>query len=166
MGLDNIPYEYPCRSRGTATLVPVTDKDGNPLMDGGGTRMRIDCSATMKSGGCPWKEAYESSGLPEGGRAVGMFGTECWYRGKYGEWLLEVLGVDNEDTTFYGDNEDGTYKSPPSCVALADSIDERIADRQTIPDPDGDGDLMPDMRYASWYLRWAAANCGGLTCWY
>ena len=35
-----------------------------------------------------------------------MFGADCWYRGKYGNYLLSVLG-DKEDT--YNDDSSWTF---------------------------------------------------------
>ena len=143
MGLDNIPKEYPCRSKGTAVLVDD----------------RIDCQATQAAGGCPWLNA----GPPEEGRVLGMFGTDCWYRGKYGNYLLgeEMTMVDEDMThlTFYGDNEDGTEKSADSCLVLADFIKDHITE---VSDEENHNALV----YAQWYLRWVAAECGGLVCWY
>jgi hypothetical protein len=153
MGLDNYPHLYPCRSRGTAVVVGDDDE-------------RIDCVATAEAGGCPWKNDYEASGLPPGGRAVGMFGTDCWYRGKWGNHLLEETGISSDGGEgFYGDSSDGTYKSPASCVKLADEIDAVTEGKQMLTDSNDD-DILIDLRYASWYLRWAAENCGGLNCWY
>lgn len=163
MGLDNIPKQYACKKKGTAVMVPRLNRDGDPLIDPDTNEpiMSIDCKATQEAGGCPWLAAYNASNL-EGGPTLGMFGTDCWYRGKYGNYLLEQLAVMDpmgEGESFYGDNEDGTEKSPESCLMLADIIDEALAD-QFVPD------IAADARYASWYLRWAADECDGLICWY
>lgn len=141
MGLDNYPSQYPCKKQGTVVL----SDDG-----------LIDCQATQACGGCPWKNADK----PDDGRVLGMFGTDCWYRGKYGNALLSEMGLDDDDLNFYGDNEDGTEKSPESCVALADVIGEAlVSDRFT-------KEVEQGLRYAEWYLRWAAEECDGLECWY
>ena len=141
MGLDNIPKNYPCKKQATAVL----DDDE-----------RIDCQATQACGGCPWKNANK----PEDGQVLGMFGTDCWYRGKYGNFLLREMGLDDSDLNFYGDNEEGTEKSPESCVALADVIQEALdSDRF-------ESEIEQGLRYAEWYLRWAAEECDGLDCWY
>jgi hypothetical protein len=151
VGLDNIPKEYPCRSKGTAVLV---EDD------------RIDCKATQAAGGCPWLNA----GPPEEGRVLGMFGTDCWYRGKYGNYLLaEVTEADKvgDDVNFYGDNEDGTEKSPDSCVKLATIIRSAL-DTYDLADLEDEEkrQTFEGLNYAEWYLRWVAAECGGLVCWY
>ena len=155
MGLDNIPKNYPCASNGTAVRVNRKDRDGNDRFDDNGEPLLvIDCDLTMEAGGCPWKNANP----PTEGRVLGMFGCPCWYRGKYGEGLLRRY-VDDPDATFYGDMEDGTEKSPKSCVTTANAIADVITN---VPDPETAQDLI----YAEWYLRWAAEKCDGLICWY
>ena len=169
MGLDNMPYTYPCKAQGTAVLEPRKNNDGEDIIDPdtGEVWVAISCEKTQACGGCPYKNAYDKSGL-EGGRVYGIFGTDCWYRGKYGNALLSMAGYDTDESNFYGDNEDGTYKSPESCLDLADLIGSIIDE-----DTDKNGNLMhegeniaPDLRYAEWYLRWAAETCGGLAAWY
>lgn len=170
MGLDNYPYTYPCKSQGTAVLVPRTDRDGNEITDPdtGEVALAISCEQTQACGGCPYKNArdkQEGLGTP----VYGMLGTDCWYRGKFGNYLLSVTGIVDYDLAsdadlFYGDNEDGTYKSPMSCEAVADSISEFLEENSTFV-ADGE-DIVPDLKYAEWYLRWAAATCGGLAAWY
>ena len=169
MGLDNFPYKYPCKTNGTAVLTPRKDKDGNDIIDPDTNEVMtaIDCEATQACGGCPYKVAFAKSGL-DGGAVYGMFGTDCWYRGKYGNFLLEDAGIsdgwDNE-LSFYGDQEDGTYKSPLSCDALADAISDFLDDEPDWKSSEGDSNAS-DLRYAEWYLRWASAECGGLGAWY
>lgn len=159
MGLDNLPLKYPCVSRGTA----VRDSD------------RIDCSSTMAVGGCPWQEA---SDRPERGQVLGMLGTSCWYRGKYGEYILNVLRLDDEETTFFGDNQDGTTKSALSCQddsrkiyeALGSTSDETIAHRLKADGEDASPEAVSrfrdDATYAAWWLNWVAREGGGSTCWF
>jgi hypothetical protein len=67
--------------------------------------------------------------------------------------------VNDPNATFYGDMEDGTEKTPKSCVATADAIADAIG---SVNDPEG----VQDLKYAEWYLRWAAKECDGLICWY
>lgn len=137
MGLDNYPETLPCKDRGTA----VFNDDGG-----------VDCQLTQEAGGCPWLNANP----PQEGRVIGIFGTDCWYRGKYGNYLLEEAGIDG---SFYGDNDEETYKSPDSCLELADMIREHLADVR-------DDEVRAGLAYAEWYLRWAGENTGGLNCWY
>lgn len=95
---------------------------------------------------------------------MGIFGTDCWYRGKYGNALLEEVTSSDpmgDNLSFYGDNEDGTEKSPESCVELADFIDGLLSAMG-----DDTEEYKSDLKYASWYLRWSAEACGGLVCWY
>ena len=169
MGLDNIPKEYPCKTTGTAVQVIKTDLEGQAVLeDDGSTMLMIDCKATQECGGCPYtteldKQDKEALGNP----VYGIFGTDCWYRGKYGNYLLEAIGYD-DSFSFFGDTDDGTFKTPQDCRELANVIDEELeeCDEQEIIHRLGGEDITGDLRYASWYLNWAAEFCGGLTCWY
>ena len=103
MGLDNIPYEYPCISEG------LQDPDE-----------QIDCQANIDDNKCPWHRELGD----ENGVVYGMFGTHCWYRGKSGNYMLDELRQHGFDppTTFYGDDEldDGSEGiSPEACLDLA-----------------------------------------------
>ena len=81
MGLDNMPMVYPCEG------IAIKDSDG-----------RTDCVATQACGNCGWKNEFESDPLTKNLKPVtGMFGADCWYRGKYGNYLLNVFS-DSEDT--------------------------------------------------------------------
>ena len=170
MGLDNIPKQYPCTSGGTAVMEPRLDKDGVALTeDDGSPMMVIDCEATQAFGGCPYTRELDKQDKALLGNPIhGIFGTDCWHRGKYGNYLLDALGYDTDDLSFYGDNEDGTEKSKASCLSLANSIDASIDDCQEeggVYRMNGD-DVTPDLRYASWYLKWASEFTDGLVCWY
>jgi hypothetical protein len=166
MGLDNMPHEYPCISGDTAVMETITMRDGS-------TDERIDCAATIKAGGCPFTNANP----PEKGRVMGMLGTHCWYRGKYGNWLINALtgqtddidaidsyGTDGDDS-FYGTDADGLYRPAEACKSLADqmasALDER-GGRLVF----GDDDRTDDAKYAIWYLRWVANECEGMDAWY
>lgn len=157
MGLDNIPLKYPCRTQGTATVTPDD---------------AVDCSATQQNGGCPWANA---TNRPDDGRVLGMLGTDCWYRGAHGENILDVLDVDRNNFSFYGDNEDGTVKSATSCQALSDEIERaqasiddadltrRLAEHNNDSTP---ADFRAHARYAAWWMNWAGKEAGGASCWY
>lgn len=166
MGLDNIPNQYPCKTQGTAVL-----KDG-----------QIDCAETQENGGCPYvkeldkiTQTYNEDKTLFGSPVYGMFGTDCWYRGKWGNHLLEALGYGGDsEYSFYGDNIHQTEKSPESCLELARIIDDSIydierdnaeRDEANIIRIDGQ-DITADLRYASWYLKWASEHTNGLICWY
>lgn len=129
----------------------ITNDDGTPSMS-------ISCEETQACGGCPYKNAYDKSGLA-GGAVYGMLGTDCWYRGKYGNWLLSEVGFDADDINFYGDNDDATYKSPESCLHLADIIGEELSSVN-------DNEVLEGLKYAEWYLRWVAEECDGMDAWY
>lgn len=163
MGLDNYPRNLPCKSQGTAVLVPRKDRDGNVLvLEDGSPDLAIDCKATQDCGGCPYKNDFEASGLASGA-VYGIFGTDCWYRGKYGNYLLQAIDY-HESIDFYGDQENGTYKSPESCLEVATVIDEAFEEYGEYH-LDGE-DITDDLKYASWYLKWAAEKCDGLAAWY
>lgn len=169
MGLDNFPHNYPCKTRGTAVMSPRLNKDGEQIIDPDTNEVMvsIDCEATQACGGCPYKTALDKQdGL---GKAVyGMFGTDCWYRGKYGNWLLEDAGISDgmdSDYSFYGNADDSTYKTARSCIELADLISDFLNDEPDWKSSEGDSDAS-DLRYAEWYLRWAAEECDGLDAWY
>ncbi len=169
MGLDNIPHEYPCITAKTAVMTHVPREDGS-------TVERIDCDATVAAGGCP----YMNANPPKEGRVMGMLGTHCWYRGKYGNFLVNALnspvGCDidavtsyvwdtNGDDSFYGTNEEGTYRPPDACRELADQMEAALDERggQLVF---GDDDRTGDVEYALWYLRWVAEHCDGMVAWY
>jgi hypothetical protein len=162
MGLDNMPNNYPCKTQGTAVMTQrknhegtlLTEEDGSPMMS-------IDCDATQACGQCPYQNAFIKSGL-DGGAVYGMFGTPCWYRGKYGNHLLEIADIDTDQHNFYGDNEDGTEKSAQSCKSLADTISEALAEMEIKVAEE----YADELRYAEWYLRWASEECNGLGAWY
>jgi len=169
MGLDNFPHKYPCKTQGTAVMEPRKDRDGNDIIDPetGEVAVAISCEATQACGGCPYKNAFDKSGL-DGGAVYGMFGTDCWYRGKYGNWLLQDAGISDgmdDDFSFYGNADDGCYKTEASCLSLADTISDFLDDEPDWKSSESDS-TAADLRYAEWYLRWAAEECGGLGAWY
>jgi hypothetical protein len=170
MGLDNIPKNYPCKTQGTAVLEPRLDENGSPRLDDKGSPLTtINCDKTAECGGCTWKNDYEASGL-RGGQVSGIFGTSCWYRGKYGNYLLERLGHYDEDgsVSFYGDNEDGTEKSAQDCADLASIFDESIIEYRITEEYEAgaDDDTIIEAKYASWWLNWVAEKADGSVCWF
>jgi len=161
MGLDNMPMVYPCVKENTAIM-----KDG-----------RIDCEETIKADQCPYKREKESDPLTKDMRSVyGMFGTDCWYRGKYGNNLLAKMKRHNNDFPydedgFYGDGEDGI--SEDECSDMSDvminfteswvhyvntNIDyETEEERKT---------LIDDWIYAAWWLKFVGNYGEGSGVWY
>ena len=168
MGLDNIPKNYPCKSKGTAVMVRRLDKDGQPIRGQDGEFVEsISCEETANRNACPYQTAVKASGMTEGA-VYGMFGTPCWYRGKWGNYLMQALDGSEGEYDFYGDNEEGTEKSPESCRATADYMEGLLNDKiQDSPEFIVNGeDLIPQIRYAIWWLRWTADEADGSTCWY
>jgi hypothetical protein len=166
MGLDNLPAKLPCVTQKTAIYV-----DGDP-------EGVVDCAETAEACGCPFNVA---KGRPETGAVHGIFGSPCWYRGKYGNSLLEkVLGIaydESEGMSFYGSNADGTYKSAAECLDLAETIEDAIAGIEWVDDPSKFDYIETgveavsvthknECEYAAWWLRWVAENADGSYCWY
>mgnify|MGYP006290849635 CR=1 FL=1 len=151
MGLDNIPKIYACKKLGTAIL----DEDG-----------RIDCKKTQDENLCPWKSQLETSGIKQ--RVVlGVFGAECWYRGKYAQSLISEY--DNSPYDFYGeaigmdDNgnpEEGLTSS--QCMSLSDWMNDIYGDYGD----EFDSELADDWNYISWWLSFVSKNCDGFISWY
>ena len=169
MGLDNMPHSYPCKSGGTAVMEPITMHDGS-------VDERIDCAATIEAGGCPFTNANP----PQKGRVMGMMGTHCWYRGKYGNFIVNALNspvsddidaVDSYvwdtdgDNSFYGTDPDGLYRPPEACISLADDMQDALDERGGQL-AFGENDCTDDAVYAIWYLRWVAEHCDGMDAWY
>ena len=160
MGLDNFPHEYPCTTQGTAIMETVIYRDG-------AEHERIDCEETVASNGCPFTNAS-----PPPGQVTGMLGTYCWYRGKYGNWLVRALnGMDPEafddtgDDNFYGTDEAGEYRPPGACRSLADQMESALDERGgTLVLRDED--VTDEAKFAIWYLRWVADECNGMGAWY
>lgn len=187
MGLDNIPHVYPCKKSNTAIMVTMPLKpdnpNGEPLLDDDGKPVqRIDCDATQQAGGCPWHEAAfaedEKLRRPETGLIIGIFGTDCWYRGKIGNSLIEEYGsYDEVDGQSFYSSRDDDYKSPQECLQLADYLDGLYEETTwmdnpgemdyletgIITGPTEDGELL---RYAAWWSRWIAEAGDGMDCWW
>lgn len=161
MGLDNIPKVYPCHDLASRV-------DGS-----------IDCQETKACGNCVWEnEAIKNPSVTMAGRALGMFGTDCWYRGKHGNWLLSMLNgtadcynAEPSGYTFYGNgHEDGSEGiSPKDCLAMAEFMEESTEDfiysaSQQFPE-DIEG-CKEDWNYAIWWLRFVAEFGNGSSVWY
>lgn len=161
MGLDNMPMVYPCEG------VAIKDSDG-----------RTDCVATQACGNCGWKNEFESDPLTKNLKPVtGMFGADCWYRGKYGNYLLNVFS-DSEDTydndtgySFYGDghvNGDEGIDSD-DCITMSKFMKdnaELFAYKANTKYPEQSEELIGDWIYASWWLKFAGDKCKGSAIWY
>lgn len=167
MGLDNIPNVYPCKKRGGVVL----DKDG-----------RIDCEKTMNAGNCPWKQEYESNVMVSKSKpAYGMLGTNCWYRGKYGNALLNLF--EHGDFDAYGDTQYHFYgegfatgkegMSVEYCLEMSkwmkDNTEKFAEQAIAYAESNNDSnpqDLISDWIYASWWLDFVAKYADGSNIWY
>ena len=170
MGLDNMPHKYPCETQGTAVMEQVKlyehDLEGGRRPTGE-TIERISCEETVAVDGCPFTNA-----TPPPGQVVGMLGTYCWYRGKYGNWLVKALkgqerddfSIDGDDN-FYGTDEDGLWRPPEACASLADQMESDLAERGGALEFEGE-DATDEVKFAIWYLRWTAAECEGMDAWF
>lgn len=152
MGLDNIPKIYRCMAEG---LNPVTGDFG------------ATCDALLKSGECPHKRDLKKHD-PNLVGVTGFLGTPCWYRGKYGNYLLELI-EERPPHDFYGDLDSGI--SIDGCHELADWMEkflpEVIHKVYTLDEfKDVDDRTIDDWKYAIWWLRWVADNCDGSDTWY
>lgn len=174
MGLDNIPHNYPCKKNETAVMMPLFNSKGEKVTDENNeTIMQIDCKETQKLGGCPYMNAN-----PPSGSVTGIFGTDCWYRGKYGNYLVDLLGIYDETggLSFYGSNEAGDYKTPSECLELAEAMENEIKETTWHDDPSRfdyleygtvlSTELKDHCEYAVWWLKWVANEADGTDCWY
>ena len=167
MGLDNIPREYPCRNQGVAVLT----EDG-----------KIDCNATIESGKCPHNNMKNSNPLIKDSIIpLGMIGTNCWYRGKYGAYLLEQMKNYIEDfsydeNTLYGNElDDGNNGLAASeCLNISNEMiaySEAWAhyvktNSEVAGDLDKEKDLINDWSYLAWWLKFIGEECNGSISWY
>ena len=160
MGLDNIPKEYPCARVGIAIMTPADD-DGN---------QQIDCNATREAGQCPHAIHFKD----QLGGALGIFGTPCWYRGKYGNVLLGIVTTpdDQPPATFYGDSDE---LNAEGCRKLSGWMRDRAEkfmfqveseNHNMVKGGASTEDLFNDYKYAADWLAWAADNCDGTVAWW
>jgi hypothetical protein len=171
MGLDNIPKEYPC------ALKAARDKDN-----------RIDCAQTQNENNCTWKNEKESNPMVNHiSGATSMFGTDCWYRGKYGNFLINILNDTEETETseyhFYGKDGDGL--DPDNCFDMAKwmrdntekfafnakeyvkndtRIQIQLSDEESKPDPLIE--YINDWVYAIWWLEFVGKTSNGSAVWW
>lgn len=170
MGLDNIPHSYPCKLQNSAVL----NENG-----------QIDCNATQNAKGCPWLEEKNNDlRVANAGSTYGILGTDCWYRGKYGNYLLDKMkqyssNFDDEmDYDFYGDlnysdEEEGI--SPEACISMSETmfnysevwikiVDDMIEKNEV--DAENRESIIYDWVYAAWWLNFAGEYCEGSGVWY
>jgi hypothetical protein len=162
MGLDNIPKEYPCKKNNMA----VFDDEG-----------RISCEKTINIGQCPLHNLKDNDLLVRDANPVyGVFGTDCWYRGKYGNMLLSIMDESGyrAPIDFFGENhsyqETPPGLSPANCLNLSDWMNEHIevftrVVKNRYPEHEAQS-LIKDWMYASWWLRFVAKFANGSDVWY
>lgn len=173
MGLDNIPAIYPCKKQGLAVL----DSD-----------QHIDCKATIDKGNCPLHNAKNNDPLIKDTIIpLGIMATDCWYRGKYGTYLLEQMANFNIDFPISSDalygHEIGilteTESGSPSldsdeCIELSKIIsaftESWVHYVKTRSEATGDKDkeqsLINDWVYLAWWLKFVGEECDGMVAWY
>jgi hypothetical protein len=173
-----MPHVYPCKNQGTAVVeervVEYEGENGEMLTD---TSYPVDCEKTIEVNGCPFMNADP----PKEGAVLGMFGTHCWYRGKYGNWVIGALKSETNDinetpdyydgeNSFYGTNAESTHRPANECVELADEmqsdLDERGGTLVFFNSENEADDRTADAKYAIWYLRWSAEYCDGMDAWF
>ena len=166
MGLDNIPMTYPCKKENTAIL----NEEG-----------QIDCKQTIEAHQCPYQREKENDPIIKDiSPTYGMFGTDCWYRGKYGNYLLSEMKIHNDEfpydeNGFYGDiNESGQGGiSEDECLKMSESMVEfteswvhyvrTASDRKNAEDQKT---LINDWIYAAWWLKFVGNYADGSEIWY
>lgn len=157
MGLDIIPREYACVRAGTA----VYDED-----------VRIDCKKTQEQDLCPWKSQLQLANITTQ-PVLGMFGTDCWYRGKYAEGITEEY--EDRPYSFYGEvqgeDEDGNEDlglNPEQCNEFSEWMEMIIAEEEEylLQVEDDEWQVKDDWVYIAWWLKFVANNCNGYFSWY
>lgn len=167
MGLDNIPANYACKKQNVAIMTEDN---------------RIDCQATIQAGKCPHDIMKNSNHLIKDSIIpLGMMGTNCWYRGKYGAYLLEqmVNHIDDfpyDENTLYGNEmEDGNEGlSADECVDISNEMfayaEAWVHYVKTASEVAGDSDkekaLIDDWVYLAWWLKFVGEECDGTVSWY
>ena len=165
MGLDNIPYEYPCIAEGLQT-------EGD----------EIDCNENIDNGKCPWHREMSDAGLA----VYGMLGTHCWYRGKTGNYMLSELAEHGykppedawgEPLSFYGDwnpnyveeKDDSVEEilSPEGCLTLANWMADHAEVYASIANTEHET-LQEAIEYYRYAINWLKfiASYGGSKVWY
>jgi len=162
MGLDNIPHNYACVLEKTAVLVGDNDL--------------ISCKLTQEANGCPWKRESDKLTIPVR-VTTGMLGTDCWFRGKYANALVEdfasVIG-ENPPHSFYGyEQDDGTEGlSPSQCEELSEWMNEmsdefRYCSYGLFKDEDDNRVYaIQSWDYIAWWLQYSADFSDGIDAWY
>ena len=95
-----------------------------------------------------------------------MFGTDCWYRGKYGYAMLNALGIDGE--ALYGGDDYSTI-TPVMLRTLANEMNDRFSEdgeaRHEVIMWEGEN-VADDFWYLHDWLMWTAIECDGADAWF
>lgn len=161
-----MPKTYPCKKENTAIL----NKEG-----------QIDCIKTQEAHQCPYQREKENDPMMKDiSSVVGMFGTDCWYRGKYGNYLLSEMSNHNnefpyDENGFYGDindNEEGGI-SINGCLTMSISMLQfteswvhYVKTASTAENKEDQESLINDWIYAAWWLKFVGNYADGSEIWY
>ena len=168
MGLDNMPMVYPCKKENIAIM---TD-DG-----------RIDCKSTIAANQCPYHREINKNVLVRDISPVyGMIGTNCWYRGKYGNYLLQTMQDFNslfpyDMNGFYGDIDESEESqggiSEDECLNMAEAMiqfsESWVHYVNTKSNAENEAEreaLINDWLYAGWWLKFVGNYGEGSGVWY
>lgn len=160
MGLDNIPNTYPC--------IEKAERNSDN---------QIDCNLTKIAGNCTWQNKKQENPLVKDiNGTLGMFGTDCWYRGKYGNYMLSLIEDEYSNTSFYGNGfENGDEGiSPIDCYKLSKHMKdntEKYAYALTMQkepsyNQEEVKERINDWIYATWWLDFVAEFADGSSIWY
>jgi hypothetical protein len=108
-----------------------------------------------------------------------MFGTDCWYRGKYGNYMLADLKKYNSDfdndmpSDFYGNSDDGIDSD--TCLEMSDVMFQyaeswshtvnKMVKNGELPEQNKES-YIRDWIYAAWWLKFVGKNGDGSAIWY
>jgi hypothetical protein len=109
----------------------------------------------------------------------GMFGTDCWYRGKYGNSMLADMKKYNSDfdnempSDFYGNTEEGI--DADTCIEMSDVMFQymeawsfvvnKMVKTGELPEQNKES-YIKDWIYAAWWLKFVGNTSDGSVVWY
>jgi hypothetical protein len=154
MGLDNIPGVYAC----------VKQEVAIKTIDG-----LVDCEKTILAGKCPYVNEKQANPKVRDIQPVsGWLGTECWYRGKYGNYLLDLFKSNDSDVdySFYGAKENDGMDSVESIEFSQWMKDNTEKFAYIVSQETESIELVKQWIFAAWWLEFVALNCEGFETWY
>jgi hypothetical protein len=109
----------------------------------------------------------------------GMFGTDCWYRGKYGNSMLADMKKYNSDfdnempSDFYGNTKEGI--DADTCIEMSDVMFQymeawsfvvnKMVKTGELPEQNKES-YIKDWIYAAWWLKFVGNTSDGSVVWY